>query len=122
VNHTSVLYQIFHIIVASVAGGCCDRQCQTLQLYQEELERLGCRYGSQVHTHYPAAYRLYSRSVCDDSVLEDDYFLTIHYTKIHFHFSLMRSEYTLKSAVSVEIPRPYSDWQYGNKEWIPIYE
>ena len=40
--------QIFHMIVASVAGGCCDRQCQTLQSYQEELEWLGYRHWSQV--------------------------------------------------------------------------
>jgi len=34
---------------------------------------------------YPAAFRLYSRSVGDDSVLEDDCFITICYAKIHFH-------------------------------------
>jgi len=34
-----------------------------------------------------AAYRLYSRYVCDDSVVEDDCFITIRYTKSHFYFT-----------------------------------
>jgi len=28
-----------------------------------------------------------THSLCDDSVLEDAYFITIRYTKIHFHFN-----------------------------------
>jgi len=45
-------YQMFHMVVGSVAEGCCNPQCQTLKSYQEELELSALESSAGMRSEY----------------------------------------------------------------------